>query len=386
MTFGSRLRPCEPAMHPACWQGYLAEDFEQTMRRPHCVPCGAVLYVRAVWCVNRRRQGRQGARASGGNRPRLLRVATAEVRQAALCSPSCRACQRASSANPFESIEPTSARCGASASSARRLRLAWQAAKSACMQPYAKMGCHTVLGAACSPRPHLAPPASPRRRLLYNVLVRASSFSHSATHVRHACGGGGSVALPDNRMRFRGDGGVCDSMLSGSTAGPLSASLSAPPLPPKFPVCAVLCSSSAPLSACIVRSFCPSFLPSVPQHPRPQSRFLRRTTSLSSHTRIPSCWSSFDTLPSVHLLCCAELLELDIKTNSTRRRDPSCFPPIDPLLSSSPCPRPRVVRHHHHPLSYASTPTLYRFGKILSTSHLCLPTSASIASARLLLA
>lgn len=167
MTFGSRLRPCEPAMHPACWQGYLAEDFEQTMRRPHCVPCRAVLYVRAVWCVNRRRPGRQGARASGGNRPRLLRVATAEVRQAALCSPSCRACQRASSANPFESIEPTSARRGASASSARRLRLAWQAAKTACMQPYAKMGCHTVLGAACSPRPHLAPPASPRRRLLY---------------------------------------------------------------------------------------------------------------------------------------------------------------------------------------------------------------------------
>ncbi len=25
------------------------------------MPCGAVLYVRAVWCVNRRRQGRQGA-------------------------------------------------------------------------------------------------------------------------------------------------------------------------------------------------------------------------------------------------------------------------------------------------------------------------------------
>lgn len=228
------------------------------------MPCGAVLYVRAVWCVNRRRQGRQGARASGGNRPRLLRVATAEVRQAALCSPSCRACQRASSANLFESIEPTSARRGASASSARRLRLAWQAAKTACMQPYAKMGCHTVLGAACSPRPHLAPPASPRRRLLYNVLVRASSFSHSATHVRHACGGGDSVALPDNRMRFRVDGGVCDLMLSGSTAGPLSASLSAPLFLPSSR-CVLCC--APPRLPCLRASFVPFALPSfLPFH------------------------------------------------------------------------------------------------------------------------
>ncbi|GAK63345.1 uncharacterized protein PAN0_003c1549 [Moesziomyces antarcticus] len=79
----------------------------------------------------------------------------------------------------------------------------------------------------------LASPSTPRTArftlpsVAYDVLARASSSSHSATHVRHACGGGGggSVAPPDNRMRFRGEGGACDPMLSGSTVLPFRFSL-----------------------------------------------------------------------------------------------------------------------------------------------------------------